>query len=212
MCFAVCLFSSLEYANFLVFVGTCVSLATSHCRSVSFYIALWVVSVTNSAFLLFWWVPAHITDLALFSSDFMFITDSAHHQRTQMFIPISVFFANIAALCIFISVHGTEPDVATEADQDHHGPAILPGHQPVQQKAALHGGESTGWPVVGHCQGGRESVGVSVSVCLRVSVSLCVAVSLFVCSCESVGVSVSVCLCVDVSLFVCQARHESVCV
>ena len=101
MCFAVCLFSSLEYANFLVFVGTCVSLATSHCHSVGFYIALWVVSVTNSAFLLFWWVPAHITDLALFSSDFMFITDSAHHQRTQMFIPISLCFLLTSLPCAF---------------------------------------------------------------------------------------------------------------
>ena len=37
-CFAVCSFSSPEYAQFWVFSGTCVSLATSHCRSVGFWI------------------------------------------------------------------------------------------------------------------------------------------------------------------------------
>ena len=42
------------------------------------------------------------------------------------------------------SVHGAEPDVATEADEDHHRPAIFPGHQPLQQEAAVHGGEPTG--------------------------------------------------------------------
>lgn len=92
MCFVVCLFLSLEYANFLVLVGTCVSLATSHCHGVGLCIALSVVSVTSSAFLLYLWVPAHISDFVLFSSDFVFLMDSAPPHRTQKFIPISLCF------------------------------------------------------------------------------------------------------------------------
>ena len=42
------LFSSQEYAQFWVFGGTCVSLVTSQCSSVSFCIVLCVVSALNS--------------------------------------------------------------------------------------------------------------------------------------------------------------------
>ena len=42
---AFCLFSSLEYAQFWIFGGTCASLVTSHCHSVGFCI---VVSALNS--------------------------------------------------------------------------------------------------------------------------------------------------------------------
>ena len=41
-------FSSLEYAQFWGFSGTCVSLTTSRCRSFSFHIVLCVVSALNS--------------------------------------------------------------------------------------------------------------------------------------------------------------------
>lgn len=46
--FAVCLFSSPEYAQFWVFGGICVSLVTSSCRSVNFCIVLCVISALNS--------------------------------------------------------------------------------------------------------------------------------------------------------------------
>ena len=42
------LFSSQEYAQFWVFGGTCVSLATSQCSNIRFCMVLCVVSALNS--------------------------------------------------------------------------------------------------------------------------------------------------------------------